>query len=134
MTGRPVGNSLAFLNVPAVSFLVMPLSTKRPVSLQSICRCGRCHAHRIHTVSRWPDGDRPTSEIVIAGRRRLGYTFVVGCLAKSFLPGKVVIFRPESPGQLMKTIAPFVSPLTAVNSGPPLMCVKYLLTAGERCR
>ena len=60
----------------------------------------------------------PTSEIVIAGKEGARDTLsLLGALRKSFLPGKVVIFRPESPVQTdIETIAPFVSPLTAVNS------------------
>ncbi len=116
----PSGNSMAFMNTLRLSRITGDAELDERA--HEIYRAFRAQADAAPTnFTQFLVGldfaIGPVSEVVIAGEENSpGTKMMLGALRRSFVPNKVVVFRPEGQAQpQIETIAPYVQAHQAVN-------------------
>ena len=117
----PSGNSVAFINTLRLSRITRDAEMdKRAREIYRVfCeQAGAMPTAFTHFLSGLDFAIGPASEVIIAGTIDHSDTkALLAVLRRSFVPNKIVVFRPESSAQPdIEVIAPFVQPYQSINS------------------
>ena len=116
----PSGNSVSFLNALRLSRITG--DAEMDERAHEIYRAFVAHTEAMptaytHFLAGLDFAIGPASEVIIAGNKdRVDTQALLTALRKSFLPNKIVVFRPENPVQTdIETIAPYVQSHDCIN-------------------